>query len=146
MSKTKEKAKKPSKKPVMKAAKKTAEPKAAKKPAEPKVKAEVEKAEKPAKAAKAELKAGEKPKKGKRGKKKAEPLTAEQTESLKNDIAAKYSSSEKKPYRMNETFEVNVIIEHPKFGVGQVIAAFPHKIDVQFGDMVRALVHNRNFN
>ena len=110
-------------------------------------KKKVEKAEKPPKAAAApkEPKAAKAPK-GKKSKKSKEPLTQEQTDSLKNDIAVKYADQEKKPYRMNETFEVNMILEHPKFGVGQVIASLPHKIDVQFGDMVRSLVHNRSFN
>jgi hypothetical protein len=140
MAKTDKKAKKPEKKAAP-APKKKAAPEKVVEAKAPKA----EKAPKPPKAAKAPKQEGPKVK-GKRGKKNKEPLTQEQTETLKNDIAAKYSDQEKKPYRMNETFEVNVILEHPKFGVGQVIAVLPHKIDVQFGDMVRSLVHNRSFN
>lgn len=47
------------------------------------------------------------------------------------------------PYRMANVYQVDMKIEHPKFGVGFVAASFPDKIEVVFEDINRSLVQGR---
>jgi hypothetical protein len=47
-------------------------------------------------------------------------------------------------YNMRMKFTVNTKVEHPKFGLGVIKAAFTDKIEVVFADEVRMLVHNRS--
>ncbi|MCB0413707.1 MAG: hypothetical protein KDD50_05205 [Bdellovibrionales bacterium] len=46
-------------------------------------------------------------------------------------------------YGMRNTFEVNSVIDHKKFGLGYVIHAEAYKIEVAFEDGARFLVHNK---
>lgn len=47
------------------------------------------------------------------------------------------------PYKMSERFELEVAIEHPKFGLGFVMLSTPAKIDVVFEEGLKSLIHNR---
>lgn len=47
------------------------------------------------------------------------------------------------PYNMRKAFEVESLIEHPKFGLGVVTALTHSSIQVVFEDQERSLVHNR---
>lgn len=47
------------------------------------------------------------------------------------------------PYNMREAFEIETVIEHPKFGLGVVTALTNSSIQVVFEDQERSLVHNR---
>lgn len=46
-------------------------------------------------------------------------------------------------YNMKMKFALNGKLEHPKFGLGFIRAAYSDKIEVVFSDEVRMLVHNR---
>jgi hypothetical protein len=48
------------------------------------------------------------------------------------------------PYNMKQTFEVENLIQHPKFGLGVVTALTSSSIQVVFEDQERSLVHNRH--
>ena len=49
-----------------------------------------------------------------------------------------------RPYATTETFTVGDRIDHPKFGVGVVAAeSGPTKIQVEFPDNLRILIHAR---
>lgn len=54
------------------------------------------------------------------------------------------SSQEATPYNMKKAFEVESLIDHPKFGLGVVTALTNSSIQVVFEDQERSLVHNRN--
>ena len=48
------------------------------------------------------------------------------------------------PYEQTKTYRAKQIMEHHKFGVGEVITVFDTKtIDVLFVDRVRRLIHSR---
>lgn len=47
------------------------------------------------------------------------------------------------PYNMKKMFETGEAVEHPKFGLGFVIASTGQAIQVVFEDAERSLVHNR---
>jgi hypothetical protein len=55
----------------------------------------------------------------------------------------KHSAQKATSYNMKLKFNVDQIVEHPKFGVGFVRVTFVDKIEVLFEDEVRNLVHNR---
>jgi hypothetical protein len=71
----------------------------------------------------------------------------EKSESTGNDVFAKMKekagSGKARPYRMADTYAPEMMIEHPKFGVGFVITSVQDKIEVAFEDTNRALVQNR---
>ncbi len=47
------------------------------------------------------------------------------------------------PYKMSDHFELEVAIQHPKFGLGFVMLSMPQRIDVVFEDGLKSLIHNR---
>ena len=65
---------------------------------------------------------------------------------IQRDWQARKNSSQQEnatPYSMKSTYELNTLIEHPRFGTGFVTAVLPHKIQVTFQDQVLFLVHAR---
>jgi len=46
-----------------------------------------------------------------------------------------------RPYAASQTFAVGELIEHPKFGRGTVVSGMARRIDVEFPDGTRTLVH-----
>ena len=58
-------------------------------------------------------------------------------------LQEKLGTGKPRPYRMADAFAVDMLIEHPKFGMGYVVASLSEKIEVAFEDANRALVHNR---
>lgn len=69
------------------------------------------------------------------------------TASVGNDafikLKEKLGTGKTKPYRMADSYTVDMLIEHPKFGVGYVVTSLGEKIEVAFEDANRALVQNR---
>ncbi len=55
----------------------------------------------------------------------------------------KNQSSQPTPYNMKALFETGACVQHPKFGLGFVIASNGQAIQVVFEDAERSLVHNR---
>lgn len=53
------------------------------------------------------------------------------------------AGQEPTPYNMKQAFEVESLIDHPKFGIGVVTALTDSSIQVVFEDQERSLVHNR---
>jgi hypothetical protein len=76
-------------------------------------------------------------------KKKSEEGAAVEANAIWMELSEKLGADKPQPYRMNSTYTVNTLIEHPKFGLGYVISALPGRIDVAFRDANRALVHSR---
>jgi hypothetical protein len=70
--------------------------------------------------------------------KKSVVTDASMWKSLEEEIGTKDAA----PYNMREAFEPSTAIEHKKFGVGFVTAATTNRIEVQFQDSHRTLVHN----
>ncbi len=62
---------------------------------------------------------------------------------LFKELSEKFTEATPQPYRMTSEYSVNILIEHPKFGLGFVFASAPQKIDVAFKDANRSLVQNR---
>ena len=65
---------------------------------------------------------------------------------IQRDWLARKNSSQQEsasPYSMKTAYELNTVIEHPRFGTGFVTAVMPHKIQVTFEDQVLFLVHAR---
>ena len=65
---------------------------------------------------------------------------------IQRDWLARKNSSQQEsatPYSMKSSYELNTVIEHPRFGTGFVTAVMPHKIQVTFEDQVLFLVHAR---
>lgn len=59
-------------------------------------------------------------------------------------VMAKSSKKQPKPYQLGEYFKENELLSHPKFGVGFVSENIgDDKIEVTFKDDKRVLVHNR---
>lgn len=54
-----------------------------------------------------------------------------------------YSGPDPQVYNMRSSFEPNIAIDHPKFGLGFVVEVYPDKIQVSFEEEAKALVHNR---
>ncbi|MDQ3907585.1 MAG: hypothetical protein M3268_04495 [Acidobacteriota bacterium] len=46
-----------------------------------------------------------------------------------------------RPYSTRETYAEGELIEHPRYGRGEIVASRGGKIDVRFGDGLRTLVH-----
>lgn len=59
------------------------------------------------------------------------------------ELATALESTRPVPYKMGNIYQSKMVIEHPKFGLGVVTRSFDTKIDVNFSDGARALVHNR---
>lgn len=59
------------------------------------------------------------------------------------ELQEKMGELKAQPYRMASQFNVDMKIEHPKFGVGFVVMALNDKIEVVFQDTSRHLVHGR---
>ena len=58
-------------------------------------------------------------------------------------LKEKADVSQAKPYNMKSLFGEKDIINHPKFGIGFIVASNGKAIEVQFEDTSRSLVHNR---
>jgi len=66
-------------------------------------------------------------------------LTPEETwEALKEKLGDDSSS-----YQMSNNYPMDSALSHPKFGLGFVTEAFPHKIEVTFKEGPRILIQNR---
>jgi len=70
----------------------------------------------------------------------------EQISSIKlNEMANSYREANAhvslRPYSMNESYDVGERISHNRFGAGRVIAVNNHKIEVQFAQGIKILVH-----
>jgi len=59
------------------------------------------------------------------------------------ELSEKVGESKVQPYRMTNIYTIDTKIEHPKFGVGFVVASLPDKIEVVFEDSARHLVQGR---
>ena len=61
-----------------------------------------------------------------------------------NSSAKTASGKEAQPYDWTHTYRVRQIINHPSYGLGEVVALIePKKMDVLFADRIRRLVHSR---
>lgn len=60
-----------------------------------------------------------------------------------NNLLTTYSDKDVVSYNMKGEFSAEMLVKHPKFGVGIVKTSLPMKIEVVFEDEVRSLVHNR---
>lgn len=61
-----------------------------------------------------------------------------------DQVMAKHSKKQPKPYQLGEYFKEMEVLSHPKFGVGFVTENIgDDKIEVTFKDDKRVLVHNR---
>lgn len=84
---------------------------------------------------------------GSMAKKATTPRKKKEKAPTANDIFLKLKekagSAKARPYRMADTYTTDMMIEHPKFGVGFVVTAGLDKIEVAFEDANRALVQNR---
>ena len=58
-------------------------------------------------------------------------------------LKEKIGDNQVQGYNMKGRFEADSAIQHPKFGLGFIVASNSQSIDVQFEDSVRSLVHNR---
>jgi hypothetical protein len=83
------------------------------------------------------------------GDEEAEPTPAQKKKAAKakptwDQVMAKSSKKQPKPYQLGEYFKENELLSHPKFGVGFVSENIgDDKIEVTFKDDKRVLVHNR---
>ncbi len=77
----------------------------------------------------------------------APPPTKKKAQKAKptwDQVMAKSSKKQPKPYQLGEYFKENELLSHPKFGVGFVSENIgDDKIEVTFKDDKRVLVHNR---
>jgi hypothetical protein len=54
------------------------------------------------------------------------------------------SGIEAEPYDWTHTYRVRQLINHPTYGLGEVVVLIePKKVDVLFADRIRRLVHSR---
>ncbi len=77
-----------------------------------------------------------------------EPIAAKKRAMMKKqtweEFFAKHSEKNAKPYEFREQYHENVIVTHPKFGVGFVSEILSDsKAEITFKDARRVLVHNR---
>ncbi|HEY0705507.1 MAG TPA: hypothetical protein VGG33_01850 [Polyangia bacterium] len=77
-----------------------------------------------------------------------EPVSAKKRAALKklnwDEFFAKKSQNDAKPYEFRERYKENLIVRHPKFGVGFVSEVVSDsKVEITFQDARRILVHNR---
>lgn len=53
------------------------------------------------------------------------------------------SGKEAQPYDWTHTYRVGQLINHPSYGLGEVVALIePKKVDVLFADRIRRLIHS----
>lgn len=66
---------------------------------------------------------------------------------FKNGAISSFTSAfdkEAQPYDWTHTYRVRQLINHPSYGLGEVVALIePKKIDVLFADRIRRLIHSR---
>lgn len=55
----------------------------------------------------------------------------------------KVEAAKATPYRMDQKFQMDSVINHPHFGLGYIKTAEPNKITVVFEIGTKALIHNR---
>ena len=77
-----------------------------------------------------------------------EPVAARKRAMLKKpgweEFFARRSQNDAKPYEFREHYRENLIVHHPKFGVGFVSEVVSDsKVEITFQDARRILVHNR---
>jgi hypothetical protein len=77
-----------------------------------------------------------------------EPVAARKRAMLKkpgwDEFFARRSPNDAKPYEFREAYRENIIVHHPKFGVGFVSEVVSDsKVEITFQDARRILVHNR---
>ncbi len=77
-----------------------------------------------------------------------EPVAARKRAMLKKpgweEFFARRSTNDAKPYEFREAYRENIIVHHPKFGVGFVSEVVSDsKVEITFQDARRILVHNR---
>lgn len=61
-----------------------------------------------------------------------------------NSPAKSASDKQTQPYDWTHTYQVRQVINHPSYGLGEVVALIePKKMDVLFADRIRRLVHSR---
>ncbi len=77
-----------------------------------------------------------------------EPIAAKKRAMMKKqtweEFFAKHSEKNAKPYEFREQYHENVMVTHPKFGVGFVSEILSDsKAEITFKDARRVLVHNR---
>lgn len=77
-----------------------------------------------------------------------EPVAARKRAMLKkpgwDEFFARRSQNDAKPYEFREAYRENIIVHHPKFGVGFVSEVVSDsKVEITFQDARRILVHNR---
>jgi hypothetical protein len=77
-----------------------------------------------------------------------EPVAARKRAMLKKpgweEFFARRSPNDAKPYEFREAYRENIIVHHPKFGVGFVSEVVSDsKVEITFQDARRILVHNR---
>jgi hypothetical protein len=77
-----------------------------------------------------------------------EPVAAKKRALLKKpgweDFFARKKAEDAKPYEFREAYRENVMVNHPKFGVGFVSEVVSDsKVEITFKDARRILVHNR---
>jgi hypothetical protein len=77
-----------------------------------------------------------------------EPVSARKRAALKklnwDEFFARKSQNDAKPYEFRERYRENLIVRHPKFGVGFVSEVVSDsKVEITFQDARRILVHNR---
>lgn len=82
-------------------------------------------------------------KKTTKGKKKADSSAAKGSPTISKELSEALETSRAIPYTMQSQFQVKNVIEHPKFGLGLVTRSLDDKIEVNFTDGMRSLVHNR---
>lgn len=63
-----------------------------------------------------------------------------------NSLREKNSGKGAKPYRLAEKFEKDVMVDHPKFGVGIVMTATDQRLEILFKEGLKTLVHNQKSN
>ena len=77
-----------------------------------------------------------------------EPVAARKRALLKKpgweDFFARRNPNDAKPYEFREHYRENIMVNHPKFGVGFVSEVVSDsKVEITFKDARRILVHNR---
>lgn len=77
------------------------------------------------------------------GKKKSKAVDPKLSAQEQQDLSEAVEKTRAVPYKMQSQYQPRMVIEHPKFGLGVVIKSFEDKIEVNFSDGAKALVHNR---
>jgi hypothetical protein len=71
------------------------------------------------------------------------PITRALLDGLSEGAAIVWRAAERivRPYAASQTFAVGELVEHPKFGQGTVVSTLAQRIDVEFADAKRTLIH-----